>query len=59
MAERRKERPNLTSNSENQRTVVRDRFVVESPTFSADIDYFQDRVFDESPGDEMRGRVRG
>lgn len=59
MAERRKERPNLTSNTKNQWTVDRGRFVVESPTRITNTDCLRARVFDELPRDEMHGRVRG
>lgn len=49
--------PNLTSNTENQRSVDRGRFVVESPRITTDC--LRARVFKELPRDEMRGRARG
>lgn len=54
-----KAEPNLTSNTENQRSVDRGRFVVESPAPRITTDCLRARVFKELPRDELRGRARG
>lgn len=58
-AKRNGQEPNLTSNTENQRSVDRGRFVVESPAPRITTDCLRARVFKELPRDELRGRARG